>query len=494
MSKLAYVLLSWLPPSGGRTGWTLIFRLKPEATRKPTPDANRMPDVTRPTRSGRGTLVPGVVLAVACGLMPAKAGAQAPASVPPQAGEVEQLRQELASLKQEYEQRIADLERRLAAIAPTPDAAAGAGAAETAAAAPPLPAPESAGPPPQTPPGAVAQGTESLPPTTQSGQPALSSKVFNPDIAIIGNVLGAAGTNHVEDSPGWELSEAEASFQAVVDPYARGDVFFSVGPDGAEVEEGFITFTSLPGGLLLKAGKMRGQFGKVNAMHTHVLPWTDRPLVTRTLVGGDEGISDGGVSVSKLFPNEFVFVEATGELFGGRSDVFAGSERSHVSYIGRLRGYRDLTEGTNIDLGTSFAFGHTDLEPDATRRLIGIDATFRYRPLRRAIYRRFIARTELVWNQDRLEASRPTVFGMYASGEYQFARRWFAGGRYDYSQRPLDASLADTGAAAILTFWPSEFSQVRGQYRRTNYAEGITANEFLFQFLFSIGAHGAHVF
>jgi hypothetical protein len=35
---------------------------------------------------------------------------------------------------------------------------------------------------------------------------------------------------------------------------------------------------------------------------------------------------------------------------------------------------------------------------------------------------------------------------------------------------------------------------VRGQYRRTNYAEGVTADEFLFQFLFSIGAHGAHVF
>ena len=35
---------------------------------------------------------------------------------------------------------------------------------------------------------------------------------------------------------------------------------------------------------------------------------------------------------------------------------------------------------------------------------------------------------------------------------------------------------------------------MRGQYRRTHYAEGATANEFLFQFLFSIGAHGAHPF
>ena len=46
----------------------------------------------------------------------------------------------------------------------------------------------------------------------------------------------------------------------------------------------------------------------------------------------------------------------------------------------------------------------------------------------------------------------------------------------------------------LLTYWPSEFSQVRGQYRRTSFAEGFKANELLFQFLFSIGAHGAHIF
>jgi hypothetical protein len=46
----------------------------------------------------------------------------------------------------------------------------------------------------------------------------------------------------------------------------------------------------------------------------------------------------------------------------------------------------------------------------------------------------------------------------------------------------------------LLTYWPSEFSQVRGQYRRTKYDTGDLANEFLFQFQFSIGAHGAHQF
>jgi hypothetical protein len=54
--------------------------------------------------------------------------------------------------------------------------------------------------------------------------------------------------------------------------------------------------------------------------------------------------------------------------------------------------------------------------------------------------------------------------------------------------------LQDTGGSLLLTYWPSEFSQVRGQLRRTHYGNGPTANEFLFQFVFSMGAHGAHPF
>ncbi|MGD8896263.1 MAG: hypothetical protein PVJ73_09535, partial [Acidobacteriota bacterium] len=124
----------------------------------------------------------------------------------------------------------------------------------------------------------------------------------------------------------------------------------------------------------------------------------------------------------------------------------------------------------------------------------GVDATYRWRPLRRAIYRRFLGRTELVWSRREEPNATPNAFGFYVSAEYQFARRWIAGGRFDYSERATDPSLVDKGGSLLLTYWPSEFSQIRGQYRRTRFGEGGTANEFLFQFLFSIGAHGAHVF
>jgi len=100
----------------------------------------------------------------------------------------------------------------------------------------------------------------------------------------------------------------------------------------------------------------------------------------------------------------------------------------------------------------------------------------------------------VIWSRREQPFGVQNGSGFYVSGDYQFARRWFAGVRFDGSDRADNAQLRDTGGSVILTYWPSEFSQVRGQYRRTNYAIGPAANEFLFQFQFSIGAHGAHPF
>src|SRR6185436_2595626 len=108
-----------------------------------------------------------------------------------------------------------------------------------------------------------------------------------------------------------------------------------------------------------KVGKMRAAFGKVNTLHDHVLPWTDRPIVTDNLVAGDEGITDAGFSVARLISNPWFFLEATGQVYRGDSDeVFTSLKRGNLSYVGHLRGYQDITNNTNIDLGVSFAQGH----------------------------------------------------------------------------------------------------------------------------------------
>ena len=358
----------------------------------------------------------------------------------------------------------------------------------------PVPVPPTE-PPPAAPPTAAPASTPAPAAPAPQAAPATSSKVFNPDISVIGNFLAVAGKNPANPSPSLSLTEAEVAFRAVVDPFASADFYIGVSPEGAELEEGYVTFTALPGNLLLKAGKMRAQFGKVNTLHTHAVPYTDRPLVTENLVGGEEGLSDSGLSLSHLIQMPAIFLEATAEVYQGNSAVFQTSERSRLNYLGRLRAYRDITEASNLDVGASFTHGPTDLGTDLNKRLVGVDVTFRYRPLRRAIYRRLNLRTELIWSRQELPgALHASAFGFYGLGEYQFARRWYVGARVDRSGRTLEAGATDTGGSVVLTFWPTEFSLIRGQFRHIKYAEGHRGNEVLVQLSFSIGAHGAHVF
>jgi hypothetical protein len=316
----------------------------------------------------------------------------------------------------------------------------------------------------------------------------------------------------VTPSPSMQLHETELGLQAIIDPYSRADAFISFGETGVNVEEGYITFTSLPAGLLLKVGKMRAEFGKVNTTHNHALPWIDRPLVTNNLVGGEDGINDAGMSLSHFLPApKGWFMEGTAQVYRGDSDdVFRAYRRQDLSVVGHLRAYHDLSESTNLDLGVSYTRGNsagliTAPNPSAFfTNIYAGDATLRWKPLRRAIYKNFLFRTELFWSaRDQLSPlnifQTQHAFGTYASAEYRLNRRWTVGGRFDRSGQAANANLTDTGFSGILTYWPSEFSQIRGQYRfghlaLANPGDFSLANEFLFQFLFVMGAHGAHPF
>lgn len=338
-----------------------------------------------------------------------------------------------------------------------------------------------------------------------------ASKALNPDISIIGDFIASAGHNPVNPTPSFQMHESELGLQAVVDPYARADFFLSFGEEGVNVEEGFVTFTALPAGFVAKAGKMRSAFGKVNTLHNHVLPWVERPLVTQDLVGGEDGIDDAGVSIEHIIPApRNWFLDFTGQVFrGDSSDVYAASDKGDVSVVGHLRAYKDLTDNSNLDLGVSYSRGHNLFGSDFTTNLYGIDATYHWKPLQRSIYKSFIARSELIWRQQNQPlviacvtiACPPNAapgfqraFGFYASGDFQFARRWRAGARVDQSSRAFDSKLTDRGGSLILTYWPSEFAQVRGQYRFTRYADQFDANELFMQVQFALGAHGAHPF
>src|SRR6058998_2408341 len=259
--------------------------------------------------------------------------------------EIDALRAEIDALKADYDQRLQALERQFAALQ------------SQAQPAPATQTPATTAAPPQTaevPAGAQGAGGPTGPLPVYGGA-AAGSKIFNPDIAVIGDFLGAAGSNKVNPEPALTMHESEAAFQAIVDPYARADFFFSFGEQGVTLEEGYLTFPAVPGGLLVRAGKMRAAFGKVNTLHNHVLPWTDRPLVTENLVGGEDGIDDAGFSVTRAFAGPAgIYLEATGQVYRGDSaDVFEQHQKSDLGTVAHLRGYRDITESTNLDLGLS---------------------------------------------------------------------------------------------------------------------------------------------
>jgi hypothetical protein len=407
-------------------------------------------------------------LALSCLLLPAVARAQTPPDDP-----VTALRTEIEELKRTYKEKIDALEKRLSDLEAERQATAPAAAPEEAA--------------------AVA-------PASSGGGDAQSATYFNPAISVIGNFLTVGGHNHVENLPSAALRESELGLQAIVDPYARADFFLSFGEEGVDVEEGFATFTSLPAGLLVKVGKMRTFFGKTNTLHLHVLPWPDEPLNVVDLLGGEEGWIGTGVSVARLVPlPKDTFSEATLQVFRGDSgDLFQAQKRSDLAYNGHYRIFRDLTESTNLDTGLSYADGPNDSAPGARTRLQAFDATLRWKPLQTATYRSFTFRSELFRSDREQPGADPVAWGGYVSGDYQLAKRWFVGARYEQSEHPDDPDRKDTGVAGLLTFWPSEFSQLRGELRQRRYslrdATHETATELLLQLQFAIGAHGAHPF
>ncbi|HEX9983232.1 MAG TPA: hypothetical protein VGF69_08210 [Thermoanaerobaculia bacterium] len=366
----------------------------------------------------------------------------------------------------------------------------------------PLEPAQTAGTPP-APDQPAPAGTTEVPPAELTGEPvasapAAASNLLNPDISVIGNFLGHAGSdNPFEPRDPLAFEEAEIAFQAAVDPYARAKFFVAITPEGAELEEGFAEFIALPYDLTAKVGKLKANFGKANTWHTHIRPWVDQPLVISNFFG-EEGLADSGISVTKLIPNPLAYTEVTAEVLSGNAEgVFERRQQNDLLYNTHLRFFKDLTESTNLDLGVSYAIGtgapEEGVDDSGGRsQFAGLDVTWRWKPLQTATRKGLVARTELIRNK---RADRDdSAFGFYTSVDYQFARRWLTGLRFDSADRVFDPGSTDRGLSLSFTFRPSEFSQIRGQVRRTRYAHALTATELLLQLQFSIGAHGAHTF
>ncbi len=347
-------------------------------------------------------------------------------------------------------------------------------------------------------------------PQTSTPASRLSSSL-NPAISVIGTLLGtAANADAFEKNIDLGLHEAEFSFQAYVDPYAKADFYVAFGRHGGNplaveteeghggfepaLEEAYLTTLSLPYALKVKAGIFRNAFGKLNPSHPHAHPFADPPRAYANFLG-DEGLADTGVSINWLVPNPLgYFQELTFEFTSGNTESpsFAQAVGNKFLYLGHLKNFFDLTENATLEVGLTGVVGPNGSTGHITK-LGGIDLTYKWKPLQRNRYRSFTLMAEALFNQ-RNEIGGNTVKskGVYGFANYQIAKRWFLGGRYDYSEFPETGDRHDEMFSGVLAFYTSEFQKLEWQLSRVEPAGEKSYMQILLRGVFVIGAHGAH--
>lgn len=453
--------------------------------------------------------------------------------------EIAELRQMITALEEDYQRRMAELERR---IERAEQAAADAAAA----------------------PATAAQRTAPTAATPEGGS-VTAGNAFNPQISVIldgayyrddiggdgSAVLSeAAQPSHVAHgeeehahgtatSNGFRLHGTELAFSAAVDPYFDASAYLAFESGGeVHVEEAWLATRGLPSGLQLKGGRFLSDFGYLNNRHRHLWDFADQNLPYRGLLG-DHGLQDTGLQLTWL-PALPLYTRLGVELLQGDQERFAAlvedaDRRADFGLEDARSGPRlvtlfaelapDLGYDHALQIGASYVRGRQhqeihDEEAPATglagdAELWGLDVVYRhddpaaygYGDLSvQAEYLRSIKKLTVSGGDGALlgSARELTTDGLYVQGIYGFAPRWQAGLRYDVVgltndvdgsvQESLDSSDRWTGA---VTWTPTEFSRFRAQYSHSNIltetgSEAFDA--FWLQFLISLGAHGAHSF
>jgi hypothetical protein len=431
------------------------------------------------------------VCAALCVLAPAAAGAQTDS---PSAGDpVADLRQEIADLRQEYGDRLADLEARLARLEaaregseepPLPEAPAIGQPEEDELAALRAAAQEAAGGAP------MAETPEALAAPVAGSERNLNR--LNPEISITGDLVGFTTDVDRED---FDAREFELNFQSALDPFSLTKWTLAFSPEeGVDIEEGYVTYTNLPGGLGLTAGKFRQNFGVLNRWHLHALPQIDYPLALQTYFG-EEGLAQTGLRAAWLLPRPWATAnELTLELTDGESDAFGGESFESLVGLAHLKNYWDVGDAVYVELGLSGIAGGNGSGGDS--RVYGADFTFHWQPPSRAKYREVTWRTELLRSDrdDELGIDH-RAWGGYSYVEGLLAQNLYAGVRYDRVEDPLDPGHVTWGVFPNLTWWQSEYVRLRGEYGFTkDDLTGGEENRFSLQLTWAAGPHKHEIY
>ncbi len=382
-----------------------------------------------------------------------------------------------------------------------------------------------------------------------------AENAFNPSISLILQGTAARSSQDPEDyridgfvpsggevAPAprsFSLGESELIISANIDPYFRGQLTAALTPDNqAEIEEAFFQTLGLGEGFTLKGGRFLSGIGYLNEIHQHAWDFQDAPLPYKSFLGGR--LNDDGVQLRWLAPTD-LFLEFGAELGRGRAFPSADSSRNGA-------GAWSLFAHAGGDLGASTAWragmSHLQAKPEdrafedsdslgnpasqsfsGTSKLWIADFVLKWAPDGNATVTNFKLQGEYFRREESgslayddgtplsgAYASRQS--GWYLQGVYQFMPRWRAGLRYDRLDHGtvdnaivtggLGPSTADFGplmtahnpsrSTVMLDWSPSEFSRLRLQLASDKSRADVTDNQVLLQYIFSLGAHGAHTF
>jgi len=423
-----------------------------------------------------------------------------------QNAELEALREEIRSMRTEYEARIADLEARF-------DATESKDAAQSNAEVT-FQSPETV---------SVASDNSFNPAigVTFQGQ-AWAYDKDPEDYSIPGFPLGGEAGPAPE---GLSLAETEITMSANVDDKFTAmltvPIVIEEGEVVVELEEAWVETLSLPGGLAIRMGRFFSDIGYLNDKHFHSWDFADQPLVYQAFLGSQ--YIDDGLQFRWLAPTDF-YLQFSGEVLRGARYPAGGAANSGVGST-----TLGVKTGGDIGFSNSWLFGFSWLRADADRRESGseddpllftgdtdlfvTDFVWKWAPNGNSRQKNFKFQAEYMWRNEKGDYTLPDGVagpwdygqsGWYAQVIYQPFPRWRFGARIDHLSAdtpnmmwegtPLYPSGDDPARYSLMVDWSnSEFSRLRFQYNHDR-ASDFTDNQFGLQYIFSIGAHGAHAF
>ena len=359
---------------------------------------------------------------------------------------------------------------------------------------------------------------------------------FNPSIGLVGETVfsyrsrgsGATGSDRPGGWDVWQRS-VELNIAASVDPFAKGYVVANASADAATgeatfgIEEAALQTTSLPWNLELKAGRFFGEFGKLEYIHDHELPFVNRPLAIDQYIGG-ESRSDG-LQVNWLLPVQHYvsWTVGVGDSFGGDTGPNnPGGFRSfdELNFWSRLSTYFDFTPDWQVEMGVSGLWNpRTDdrggvdaftgpggvATTERERRLVGADFQLRYVPLQNNQFNSFTWGTEVLYSDNRylfdpngLPADGDEFtgnvgsLGMYSYVTWKLSRQWSTGFLFDYVQNAANEHDVTYAYSPYITWALSHWNQLRLQYTHTdhNAVSGLKDDDAVYlQWAWIIGSH-----